>query len=36
MARADLIIELVKSVVSGDKKMFRRVTESIIAEERNK
>lgn len=36
MARADLVIELVRSVVSGDKKMFRRVTESIIAEERNK
>ena len=36
MARADLLIELVKSAVSGDKKMFRRVTESIIAEERSK
>ncbi len=36
MARADLLTSLVKFGVSGDKTRFRKVTESIIAEERAK
>lgn len=36
MARADLLIDLVKFGVSDDKNRFRKVVESIIAEERAK
>lgn len=36
MARADLIVELVKYAVSGNKGMIKKVTEAIIAEERDK
>lgn len=35
MARADLLINLVKSGMSGDKTTFRKVTEAIISEERS-
>lgn len=35
MARADLLINLIKYGLSGNKPMFRKVTEAIIAEERN-
>lgn len=36
MARADLIIDLVKYSMSGNKAMARKVSEAIIAEERDK
>ncbi len=36
MARADLILELVKYAVSGNRGMSRKVAESIIADERDK
>jgi SpoVK/Ycf46/Vps4 family AAA+-type ATPase len=36
MARADLLIDLVKFAVTGNKPMIKKVTEAIIAEERNK
>lgn len=36
MARADLLIELVRHAYSGNKAMFRKVVEAIIAEERKK
>lgn len=36
MARADLIVELVKYAVSGNKGMIKKVTEAIVAEERDK
>ncbi len=36
MARADLLIELVKHAVRGNKPMIKKVTEAIIAEERGK
>lgn len=36
MARADLLTSLVKFGVSGDKARFRKVAETIIAEERAK
>ena len=36
MARADLLTSLVKFGISGDKARFRKVTETIIAEERAK
>lgn len=36
MARADLLIGLVRSGMNGDKNSFRKVVEAIIAEERNK
>lgn len=36
MARADLIVDLVKYAISGNKSMFKKVVEAIIAEERNK
>lgn len=34
MARADLLVDLVKYAVSGNKGMVKKVTEAIIAEER--
>lgn len=36
MARADLLINLIKYGASGNKQMFRKVVDAIIAEERNK
>jgi SpoVK/Ycf46/Vps4 family AAA+-type ATPase len=36
MARADLLVKLVKAGTSGDTNLFRRVVESMIAEERGK
>ena len=36
MARADLLTSLVKFGVNGDKDRFRKVAETIIAEERAK
>lgn len=36
MARADLLVKLVKAGSTGDSGLFRRVTESIIAEEKSK
>ncbi len=36
MARADLLLNLVKYGVSGNKQMFKKVVEAIIAEEREK
>lgn len=36
MARADLLVDLIKYAVSGNKPMIRKVAEAIIAEERNK
>ena len=36
MARADLLVDLVKYAVSGNKGMVKKVTEAIIAEEREK
>jgi ATP-dependent 26S proteasome regulatory subunit len=36
MARADLLIDLVKYAITGNKPMIKKVTEAIIAEERNK
>lgn len=36
MARADLLVKLVKSAKSGDKLLFNKVVESLIADERNK
>ena len=36
MARADLLVDLVKYSVSGNKGMVKKVTEAIIAEEREK
>lgn len=36
MARADLLIKLIKAGVINDKELFKKVTESIIAEERIK
>lgn len=36
MARADLLIDLVKYAVAGNKAMIRRVAEAVIAEEREK
>jgi SpoVK/Ycf46/Vps4 family AAA+-type ATPase len=36
MARADLLLKLVKAGSVGDKRLFTKVVESLIAEERNK
>ena len=36
MARADLLIKLIKAGIINDKELFKKVTESIIAEERIK
>ena len=36
MARADLLIDLVKYAIAGNKPMIKKVAEAIIAEERNK
>lgn len=36
MARADLLINLIKYGANGNKQMFKKVVEAIIAEERNK
>jgi len=36
MARADLLTELIKYGFTGNRAMFRKVVESIVAEERNK
>lgn len=36
MARADLLIDLIKYAVAGNKQMIRKVAEAIIAEERSK
>lgn len=36
MARADLIVELVKYGMNGDKTKFKKISEAIIAEERQK
>lgn len=36
MARADLLVKLVKAGSTGDSSLFRRVAESIIAEEKSK
>lgn len=36
MARADLIVEIVRSGLQGNKLVFRKVVEAIIAEERSK
>lgn len=36
MARADLLIDLLKSAINNNKQMIRKVSEAIIAEERGK
>ena len=36
MARADLLIDLVKHAISGNKPMIRKVVEAVVAEERSK
>lgn len=36
MARADLLVDLIKYAITGNKPMIRKVAEAIIAEERNK
>jgi hypothetical protein len=36
MARADLLIDLIKYAIAGNKPMIRKVAESVIAEERSK
>jgi len=36
MARADLLVNLIKYGASGNKHMFKKVVEAIIAEERSK
>lgn len=36
MARADLLVDLIKYALNGNKAMFKKVTEAVIAEERNK
>ena len=36
MARADLLLKLVKAGSAGDNSLFTKVVESLIAEERNK
>ncbi len=36
MARADLLVDLIKYALNGNKSMLKKVTEAIIAEERNK
>lgn len=36
MARADLLVDLIKYALVGDKQMIKKVTEAIIAEERSK
>ncbi|MDR2466994.1 MAG: ATP-binding protein [Prevotellaceae bacterium] len=36
MARADLLVDLIKYAVTGNKQMIRKVAEAIIAEERSK
>ena len=36
MARADLLLKLVKAGTNGDNTLFRKVVESIIAEEKSK
>lgn len=36
MARADLLLKLVKSGASGDKQLFKKVVQSMIAEEKQK
>lgn len=36
MARADLLVDLVKYAISGNKGMVKKVTEAIVAEEREK
>lgn len=36
MARADLLVDLVKHAITGNKTMIKKVTEAIIAEERSK
>lgn len=36
MARADLLVDLVKYAITGNKPMIRKVAEAIVAEERNK
>jgi len=36
MARADLLIDLIKSAIAGNKPMIRKVAEALIAEERSK
>ena len=36
MARADLIVDLIKYAISGNKSMVKKVAEAIIAEERSK
>ena len=36
MARADLLIKLIEAGKTGDRELFKKVTESLIAEERSK
>ncbi|MFW5761294.1 MAG: hypothetical protein ACOCXH_09965 [Cyclobacteriaceae bacterium] len=36
MARADLLIKLVKAGINSDQTLFKKVVESIIAEEKSK
>ena len=36
MARADLLVELVKFAIKGNKPMIKKVVEAIVAEEREK
>ena len=36
MARADLLLNLVRAGSSGDRELFRKALEALIAEERNK
>jgi len=36
MARSDLLLSLVRAGTTGDQKLFRRVTEALIADERDK
>ena len=36
MARADLIVDLVRYAITGNKPMIKKVTEAIVSEERKK
>ncbi len=36
MARSDLLLSLVKAGIQGDRSLFRRTVDAIIAEERAK
>ena len=36
MARADLLVDLIKYAIAGNKPMIRKIAEAVIVEERNK